>query len=158
VEAARRRNALPLVLSLMIYAALFLSALASATLLPGSSDAALLALLASGNGDPTLLVAAATAGNVARSLLTWGLGRYLLHLSAQPSFPVRPADYTRAAGWFRRYGIWLLLFSWLPVVGHPLTLAAGAARVWLLPFLILVSLGKAGRYLAIFAAFAAWNG
>jgi membrane protein YqaA with SNARE-associated domain len=46
----------------------------------------------------------------------------------------------------------------LPVVGHPLTLAAGAARVWLLPFLILVSLGKAGRYLAIFAAFAAWNG
>ncbi|MFC3166704.1 YqaA family protein [Paracoccus fontiphilus] len=142
----------------MMYAGLFLSALASATLLPGSSEAALLALLATGNGDPALLVAAATAGNVAGSLLTWGLGRYVLHLSEHPWFPVRPTDYTRAAGWFRRYGIWLLLFSWVPVVGDPLTLAAGAARVRLLPFLLLVSLGKAGRYLAIFAAFAAWDG
>lgn len=112
-----------------MYAGLFLSALASATLLPGSSEAALLALLATGNGDPALLVAAATAGNVAGSLLNWSLGRYLLHLSAHPWFPVRPADYTRAAGWFRRHGIWLLLFSWVPVVGDPLTLAAGAARV-----------------------------
>lgn len=48
----------------MIYAGLFLSAFASATLLPGSSEAALLALLVVGQGEPALLLAVATVGNV----------------------------------------------------------------------------------------------
>lgn len=142
----------------MIYPGLFLSAFASATLLPGSSEAALLALLATGQGDPGLLVAAATAGNVLGSVLNWGLGRFLFHLRDHPWFPVGPEPLDRAVGRFRRYGTWLLLLSWVPIVGDPLTLVAGVLRVRLIPFLLLVSAGKAGRYGAILAAFTWWNG
>jgi hypothetical protein len=28
--------------------------------------------------------------------------------------------YERAADWFRRYGVWSLHLSWLPVIGDPL--------------------------------------
>ena len=144
--------------STMIYAGLFLSAFASATLLPGSSEAALLALLVMGQGDPALLMAVATAGNVLGSLANWLLGRYLFQMRDRPWFPVGPEAYDRAIGWFRRYGIWSLLLSWVPVIGDPLTLVAGFLRVRLLPFLLLVSTGKAGRYAAILAGSVWWKG
>jgi membrane protein YqaA with SNARE-associated domain len=142
----------------MIYAGLFVSAFTSATLLPGSSEAALLALLGLGRGEPILLVAVATAGNVLGSFVNWVLGRFFSEFRDRPWFPVQRGAYDRAVAWFRRYGAWTLLLSWLPVVGDPLTLAAGVLRVRLLPFLLLVSIGKAGRYIFIAAAFAWWSG
>ena len=54
-------------------ALLFLSAFLSATLLPGSSEATLIALLASKTGTPRALIAAASLGNVAGALVNWGL-------------------------------------------------------------------------------------
>lgn len=53
---------------------LFASAFLSATLLPGSSEAVLVGLLASGTGRPVLLVAAASLGNIAGALLNWAIG------------------------------------------------------------------------------------
>ena len=47
--------------------------------------------------------------------------------------------------------MWSLLFAWLPLVGDPLTVAAGALRTPFLPFLILVGIGKAARYGAVAA-------
>ena len=148
-------DALPLT---MTYAGLFLSALASATLLPGSSEAILLALLAAGQGDAVFLVVVATTGNVFGSFVNWTVGRYLAHLRDRPWFPVGPEAYSRAKNWVDRYGVWSLLLSWVPVIGDPLTLAAGLLRVPLLPFLLLVTIGKASRYLALLAAFVWWTG
>lgn len=142
----------------MLYVGLFLSGLTSATLLPGSSEAALLALLATGSGQPALLVTAATLGNVLGSLLNWGMGRFLFHLGDHTKFPVGSERLNQAIDWFRRYGLWLLLLSWVPVVGDPLTIVAGVLRVRLLPFLLLVSIGKAARYLALLVAFTWWSG
>ena len=42
-----------------------------------------------------------------------------------------------------------LLLAWLPLIGDPLTLAAGVFRVKFLPFLVLVFIGKGARYCAI---------
>ncbi|TIS69867.1 MAG: DedA family protein, partial [Mesorhizobium sp.] len=44
---------------------------------------------------------------------------------------------------------WTLLFAWLPVVGDAFTVVAGAARVRLALFVVLVGLGKAARYAAV---------
>lgn len=143
---------------MVIYVGLFISAITSATLLPGSSEGVLLTLLATGGSDPIALVAVATAGNVLGSLATWALGRYFAHLRHRPWFPVGSAAYDRAQGWVRRFGIWSLLLSWVPVFGDPLTLAAGLLRVPLLPFLVLITLGKAGRYVALLAAVTWWKG
>jgi len=139
------------------YAALFASAFLSATLLPGSSEAALVALLATGHGNPVALVAVATLGNVLGSTVNWLLGRLFTHFRDRHWFPVSPKSYERAAYWYRRYGLWSLLFAWLPVIGDPLTLFAGALRVDIRVFLPLVTAGKLARYLLIAAGFLWWS-
>lgn len=135
--------------------ALFLSAFTSATLLPGTSEAALAGLIANGHHATWLLVVAATAGNVLGSVVNWVLGLYIDQFRDRRWFPVSPDQLDRASRWFGKYGLWVLLFSWLPIIGDPLTLFAGVMRVRFIPFLILVTLGKAARY-AMIAGGAAW--
>jgi membrane protein YqaA with SNARE-associated domain len=143
---------------LAAYAALFISAFTSATLLPGSSEAALLTLLAVEHGEPAILVVVATAGNLLGSLVNWVLGRFFSALRDCRWFPIDDQSYRRATDWFARYGVWSLLLSWLPVIGDPLTVAAGALRVGLLRFILLVLIGKAARYLFIVGAYFWWYG
>jgi membrane protein YqaA with SNARE-associated domain len=137
---------------------LFLSAFLSATLLPGSSEAALIALLALGKHDPALLVAVATLGNVLGSVANWALGRWFAHFSGRRWFPIGERAYARAAGWYNRFGVWSLLLAWVPVIGDPLTAVAGALRVPFVRFVALVTLGKAARYVFIALAVAGWIG
>jgi len=124
---------------------LFLAAFVASTLFPASSEAVLAGLAASGAYDPWLLIGIASAGNILGASVNWALGR----CAAQTRWAQEPRV-AQAAGWFRRYGAWSLLFSWLPVIGDPLTLAAGLARLRFALFLLPVALGKVGRYLAVF--------
>jgi membrane protein YqaA with SNARE-associated domain len=137
---------------------LFVSAFLSATLLPGSSEAALVALLALGRSDPVLLVAVATAGNVLGSVVNWAIGRFFAQFSDRRWFPVSATAFARATAWYGRFGVWSLLFAWVPGIGDPLTLAAGVLRVSLWRFVALVTLGKAARYAFIALAMAGWMG
>ncbi|MGP3695820.1 YqaA family protein [Rhodobacter sp. NSM] len=138
-------------------ALLGLSAFASATLLPGSSEAMLLALLASGKAAGPLVMVA-TIGNLAGSLVNWALGRFLIRFRDRRWFPVSDEALERAQRGYRRWGLWSLLFAWVPVVGDPLTVAAGALKVGFWPFLFLVGIGKAARYMVLAAGFAALGG
>ena len=137
--------------SLLILLGLFGSAFLSATLLPGSSEALLAGLLIAGDQDPAALLLVATAGNLLGSVVNWVLGRYLSHFRNRRWFPVSERRYEQAADWFRRFGLWSLLFAWLPIVGDPLTVIAGALRVRFAWFLVLVGAGKAARYLLVAA-------
>ena len=131
------------------YLSLFGIAFLAATLLPAQSELTLAGLLAAGRYDPWLLVLAATAGNVLGSLVNWAIGRFLNGHRDRKWFPVSPDALDRAERIFARWGAWALLFSWLPLVGDPLTLVAGLLRMRLRLFLPLVLIAKAGRYLAI---------
>ncbi|TIV75180.1 MAG: DedA family protein, partial [Mesorhizobium sp.] len=51
-----------------------------------------------------------------------------------------------------RYGRWSLLLSWAPLIGDPLTVMAGVLREPLWSFIAIVTVAKAGRYLAVAAA------
>lgn len=44
------------------------------------------------------------------------------------------------------YGWGVLLLSWLPIIGDPLTVVAGVMRMPLLPFVVVVAVAKGGRY------------
>lgn len=127
---------------------LFLAALIAATLLPAQSEAVLVALLLDG-GDPVLLVAVATAGNVLGSLVNWWLGLQVQRFQGRRWFPVSPARLERAQAWYRRHGRWSLLLSWAPVIGDPITLAAGVMREPLRVFLPLVFIAKGMRYIVL---------
>jgi membrane protein YqaA with SNARE-associated domain len=136
---------------LVLYAGLFASAFLAATLIPGSSEAALVALLVGERGEPLVLLAVATVGNVLGSVVNGLCGRFLSHYRERRWFPVSPEHYDRAIGWFHHYGRWSLLFAWVPIIGDPLTVAAGALRTPWLPFVLLVAIGKGARYLAVYA-------
>lgn len=130
----------------LIYGGLFWNAFIAATLLPAFSELALAALLAEGTADPFLLFAAATSGNVLGSVVNWYLGLHLSRFQNRRWFPFKKASMQKAQQHFSKFGIWSLLFAWLPVIGDPLTLIAGVLKTRLLTFLILVSIGKALRY------------
>lgn len=138
------------------YAGLFLSALVAATLLPMQSEAVLAGLLLGGSHSVAVLLAVATIGNVLGAVINWALGRFLMRFRDRRWFPASDAQMARAEGWYRRYGRWSLLASWVPLVGDPLTVVAGVLREPFWIFLLLVTVAKAGRYLVLAAGVLAW--
>ena len=134
------------------YVGLFLSALLAATVLPFSSEAVLVGLMAAGDYDMIWLWFLASLGNVLGAAVNWGLGRFCLRWQDRCWFPVDKEKLDRAGRWFSRYGVWSLLLAWVPFIGDPLTFAAGVLRVNFWLFLLLVSIGKAGRYAVVILA------
>lgn len=134
------------------YGGLFLTALGAATILPMQSEAVLVGLLLTGDYPVFWLIAAASLGNVLGSLVNWCLGRGIERFSGQRWFPLSGKALDRAESWYRRYGRWSLLASWLPIVGDPITVVAGILREPLPTFLLLVTFAKVGRYLVLAAA------
>lgn len=55
----------------------------------------------------------------------------------------------RAERWYRRFGKWSLLLSWVPIIGDPLTVVAGVLREPLPMFVFLVAIAKVGRYVVV---------
>lgn len=128
--------------------ALALSAFTSATILPGTSEALLLALAAAPAAPHWLLLAVASVANVAGSCVNWLIGRFAAALRGTRWLP-EGEMLTRAENWFRRWGKWSLLLSWVPVIGDPLTVVAGLSRVPFPVFLGVVAVAKTARYAAI---------
>lgn len=141
---------------LAAYAGLFGAALAAATILPAQSEAVLVGLLLTDAYSPVLLLAVASFGNTAGSVVNWLLGRSVERYRDRRWFPVDSTSLARAQGWYRRYGRWSLLLSWLPLVGDPLTVVAGVMREPFPVFLLLVALAKTGRYAAIIVVTMNW--
>ena len=138
--------------AISIYGSLFLSGFLSATLLPGSSEALLATYVATENGILWILILSALAGNVLGSVLNWLIGRFLSNFQDRKWFPVSPERFARAMRGFDRYGKWTLLLSWMPIIGDPLTIAAGVLKTPILVFILLVTVGKLARYLFIMQA------
>ncbi len=131
---------------------LFTSAFISATLAPGGSEAVLAYLVHKAEHGPLVLLLTATSGNTLGAVTTWLLG-----LLAAIRYPAeRLADDPRrqkAVAAVRRWGVFILLLSWLPVVGDGFCFAAGWLRLSFWRSLLAMALGKALRYGAIVYAF-----
>lgn len=140
------------------YFGLFASGLIAATILPMQSEAVLAGLLIEGSRPVAALLLVATIGNVLGSLTNWYIGRFMLRFKQKRWFPTSEHQLVRAENWYRRYGRWSLLGSWLPFVGDPITVVAGILREPLFSFLLLVTIAKAARYFAIAALTLAWFG
>ena len=134
------------------YLGLFLSAFLAATILPFSSEVILAGLAASGKFATIGLLLAASIGNTLGAVVNWGLGRFCLNWQDRRWFPVKQPELDRAGRWFNRYGVWSLLLAWVPIIGDPLTFAAGVMRVPFVLFLVLVAIAKTGRYLVLLGA------
>ncbi|WP_299845794.1 YqaA family protein [uncultured Jannaschia sp.] len=137
---------------LAAYGGLFLSALVAATVLPAQSEFLLAALLRSGDWSTSGLLVSASVGNVLGSVINYGLGRGAEAFRDRRWFPASAAALARAQRWYGRYGHWSLLLSWMPIIGDPITVAAGLLREPIWRFLLLVTIAKVGRYLVLMIA------
>ncbi|MFO0388773.1 MAG: YqaA family protein [Alphaproteobacteria bacterium] len=128
---------------------LFFASFLAATVFPAQSEGMLAAMHLTGAYNVYALVLVATVGNVLGSCINWLLGKYITHFQHRKWFPVKAAALHKAEATYKKYGVWTLLFAWVPVLGDPLTVAAGFLRTPLPLFLLLVTIGKAARYIAI---------
>lgn len=127
--------------------ALFIGSFLASTLLPGGSEAMLLVAV---HQQPDLhkqLWLIATLGNTLGGLSSWLIGWWLAR-----RFPDRALSKSRhrlALERISHRGSPVLLFSWLPVIGDPLCLAAGWSGIRLIPAILFIGCGKGIRYAVI---------
>jgi membrane protein YqaA with SNARE-associated domain len=129
------------------YLNLFILSFLASTVLPLGSEALVVALIYQGF-SPFTVIMVATVGNYLGSCTTYYLGlkgRPVLEKYLSPS----PEKLEKSEKLFKRYGIYTLLFTWVPGVGDAITMVAGLTQLPFRSFSILVFLGKFGRYFAI---------
>jgi membrane protein YqaA with SNARE-associated domain len=129
----------------MNYLILFITALISATLFPLGSEALLLYDIKQGY-NIYLLLFFATLGNSLGSIINYFLGLkgegYLINKNLLSEKYI-----LKAKNYFDKYGGFSILFSWLPIIGDPITFVAGVLKYDFKKFLILVIVAKFSRYL-----------
>jgi membrane protein YqaA with SNARE-associated domain len=133
----------------MEYIALFFISFFAATILPVSSEITLFGMLSFGTYNKLLLLFFASIGNILGSCVNWYLGIHVLRFQSKKWFPFSSTQLNKYSNLFKKYGAWSLLFSWVPIIGDPLTFVSGVFKTNFTKFLILVSIGKVTRYIAV---------
>ena len=121
-----------------------------ATIIPFGSEAYFITLLSLEKYNHFILFIVASVGNVLGSLFNWICGFYINFFIKKSWNPLNNKIIDRVNKLFTRYGKWSLLISWFSLVGAPITFAAGTLTFPIIPFFVLVSIGKVGRYLIIY--------
>jgi len=125
---------------------LFLGNFLAATIVPFSSDALYIAVLAAIK-DPLACFIVATTGNWLGSILTYYMGRLGKWKWIEKWFHITHEQVEKRAGQIDRYGTWMALLAWVPIVGDIIALALGFYRASAWKTCILLLVGKAGRFL-----------
>ena len=110
----------------MTYFILFISAFVSATLIPFGSEALLIYDIKEGFDVITLLVVA-TIGNSLGSIVNYFLGLKGEDFLIRKNF-LKEKSILKTKKYFDKYGVVCILFSWLPLIGDPLTFIAGVLK------------------------------
>jgi len=130
------------------YPALFIFNVLTDTLIPGSPEVSAIAVwTASLPVVPSIIVM--TAGNFVGNMINYWIGYSGMNL-AHKYFPINKERLGRAERWFDRFGGVALLFSWLPIVGDPLTFVPGIVRYNFAKFTAYVLTGKIIRYAGLY--------
>lgn len=129
----------------MTYLILFISALVSATLIPFGSEALLIYDINQGY-NIVLLLLFATLGNALGSIINYFLGLKGEEYLVKKRF-LKEEKIQKTKKYFDKYGSVCILFSWLPIIGDPITFMAGVLKYKLRNFIILVFIAKFLRYL-----------
>jgi membrane protein YqaA with SNARE-associated domain len=127
---------------------LFFSALLSATVLPGSSEVVMTALVTAFPALAWQAFGVATAGNVVGCVITFAMGHGAREGWQRARHVKVDLEHPRVQK-LRRIGPPALVLSFLPLVGDALVLAAGWLRMPLWQSLAWIALGKAARYLLL---------
>ncbi len=123
---------------------LFLSGFISSTLLPGGSELLLVYYLINNPEGALGYFLAVTIGNSLGAMLTYFMGFYFYWGRDKAQ-----AKHQKATDFCKKYGVYSLLLSWLPIVGDLLPLVAGWLKLSIIKSTLYIVAGKALRYITI---------
>lgn len=129
------------------FTGLFLITFLSATILTFPSEFFLILMLSNGF-DPVTCLIVATIGNSLGSLTNYGIGR-LGNPNWLKRIGMNEAKLEKRKQQIQKYGSWLALISWVPIIGDPLMIALGYFRAPFLKTASLMVISKFLRYLCI---------
>lgn len=128
--------------------ALFILSFLAATIIPIGSEWLLVVLILNGK-SVEMVVIVATIGNYLGASTTYLIGLWGSEFLTQKILRVKKSAQSRAENFYKKYGAWSLLLSWLPIIGDPLCLIGGGLRLHFGIFSVFVFVGKLARYTII---------
>ena len=132
-----------------VYLSLFLSGFIAATLVPAQSELGLGYLIIDTDFSIVLLVMVASLGNTAGAIVNWVVGRGIANSAMRFEKIQTLTGYLSVMAWYKKFGHWTILLSWMPVIGDPITLIAGVFNVPFKYFLPIVTIAKTLRYVFV---------
>ena len=130
------------------YWGMFLSAFLAGSFFPFSSEAVIIALMATGL-DPWVLMIYGTAGNVLGSVLNYCVGRMGKMEWIEKYLHVNKEKLDKAHRFMAGRGAWMGFFAFLPVLGSAITIALGLMRSNIIITFLAITLGKIFRYVIL---------
>ncbi|MFH2123402.1 MAG: YqaA family protein [Pseudomonadota bacterium] len=128
--------------------ALFVISFLAATILPLGSEWLLVTLILQAYPIEEVVVVA-TLGNFLGACTTYCIGLWGASFLAARFLRIDEARLHKTVLFYRKYGSWSLLLSWVPIIGDPLCLVSGSLRLNFLLFALLTFSGKLARYIVV---------
>lgn len=130
------------------YFGIFLAAFIASTILPAPSE--LIILLAfEAHFDVYAVITVATLGNVLGSLTNYYIGYYSNSKKLIKKFKLNDKKISYWSVKTAKYGSWIGLLAWIPIIGDPLMAILGFLKVRIIPLSVMITIGKLGRYIVV---------
>ena len=136
------------------YLGLFITCFLAATILPIASEVFLITMLAA-KYDPLSSLLIASTGNTLGSYLNFGIG-YIGNPEWLKKLRVKQKTIESWKASIQKYGAWLALLSWLPIVGDIIGIALGFFRANIFWSFLFMAIGKFIRYLFVVLVYLYW--
>ncbi|MDR0349049.1 MAG: DedA family protein [Tannerella sp.] len=111
------------------YLGLFIGTFLAGTVLTFSSDILLVGMLTIVGGDPWISMVCATLGNWLGVYTSYLLGWFAKWNWLEKWFKVKKEKLENQKSFVERYGVWIALFPWIPLIGNLLVIGLGFYKV-----------------------------
>jgi membrane protein YqaA with SNARE-associated domain len=129
------------------YPGLFIASFLASTILPFGSEG-IVVLLVSQGFNAMAVVMVASIGNFFGACTSYYLGS-MGRGYIEKYLRIDQRELEKAEKYFSKYGSYVLLFTWVPLIGDAITVTGGLLRLKFTTFAVLVFVGKFLRYLAV---------
>ena len=130
------------------YFGIFIAAFIASTLFPAPSELIILVAFEN-NYSVYLVIIVATIGNVLGSLTNYYIGYFSSSQKLMSKFNLNTTKIEYWAKKSGKYGYWLGLIAWIPIIGDPLIAIVGFLRVKIIPLTTMIIIGKLSRYIIV---------
>lgn len=127
------------------YLGLFLASFIESTLIPFATEP-IIVLMIFKNFNPYIIIVVGVIGGYFGSLINYHIGKKGMELINSGKLKIKEKTLNRAKKLYERWGAPILFFSWVPIIGDPLTIIPGIFHLKIRYFTFWVILGKTIRY------------